>query len=366
MVSDFQKPFFYLIFAFAFATSVHDFQMNKITLHIEYLLRKHECVIVPGLGAFVAVMQPAVFDSDSSLFLPPLRRVMFNATINSDDGLLANSYSRHSGKKYEKARRELDNDIEQLQCSLAQTGMVRIGNVGTLMKNEEGNISFAPSLSPENVMSELGCSPVSCLAVKKQEERGDINTTVSDVRMVNRDKYYYIPVHKTFVKVAASMLAILAVAFAILVNPYRSSHRSVEASVMPIEKVLRLHTFGGRNVSESKNAVPVEVKATIASKDKLPVTAAGKTSAAVADSTVAPSGKYNLVVGAFGTEVEAERYASSSSSADYDLSVAKWGRHYLVVMASENDRKKIVELLNSQLVKNQYSGAWIWEKGEKN
>ncbi len=337
--------------------------MNKITLHIEYLLRLHECVIVPGLGAFVTVMQPAVYDSGSGMFMPPLRRVMFNATINSDDGLLATSYSRHSGMKYEKARRALDNDIEALQSTLSQTGTVRIGKVGTLSKNEDGQISFSPLLSSENVMSQLGCTPVSCVAAAKPSAAVEAIYSVSAEKVLNRDKYYYIPVHKTFVKVAASMIAILAVALALMVNPYRSSLRSVEASVMPIEKVLRLHSFGGNG--SVKEVAPVNVEEEVSSAEVMPAVNAEKSGESAIEGEISGLGRYNLVVGAFVTESEAARYVASFNGSEAGMQVAKRGRHYLVVLSSDDNKEKIVSLLNSQLVKNQYTGAWIWEKGEK-
>ena len=45
--------------------------MIELTKHIEILLLENDCVIVPGLGGFIAHHQPAHYEEDEGLFLPP-------------------------------------------------------------------------------------------------------------------------------------------------------------------------------------------------------------------------------------------------------------------------------------------------------
>ncbi|MDE6077369.1 MAG: hypothetical protein K2G29_06510, partial [Muribaculaceae bacterium] len=68
--------------------------MNVLFRHIEFLLTRHDCVIVPGLGAFIVTSAPAVIDRASRRVSPPSRSVLFNQAVTLDDGRLANSYAR--------------------------------------------------------------------------------------------------------------------------------------------------------------------------------------------------------------------------------------------------------------------------------
>ena len=81
--------------------------MSDIALHIGYLMSEHDCVIVPGWGAFIAQYTSAFSFYDSGLYKKPKRFVAFNSSINHSDGLLQNSLMRREGISYEAANREL-------------------------------------------------------------------------------------------------------------------------------------------------------------------------------------------------------------------------------------------------------------------
>ena len=46
--------------------------MIELAQHIEVLLLENDCVIVPGLGGFVAHYTPAMRVAEENVFLPPL------------------------------------------------------------------------------------------------------------------------------------------------------------------------------------------------------------------------------------------------------------------------------------------------------
>ena len=66
--------------------------MIKLDRHIEILLLENDCVIVPGLGGFVAHHVSARYDEQDGLFLPPYRTLGFNAQLRMNDSLLVQSY----------------------------------------------------------------------------------------------------------------------------------------------------------------------------------------------------------------------------------------------------------------------------------
>lgn len=331
--------------------------MININLHIEYLLRRNDCVIIPGIGAFIAFVSPARYDYDSDTFLPPVRSIVFNAAINSDDGLLASSYSLFCGRKFGEAHAAMQRDIDALRNALETYSAVQIGAIGSLFLTEDGRLTFQPRLSADSVMSQLGCRPIS-LSNRITEEKWETlpKSSAHSINASKSDKYYYIPVHKTFVNIAASIIAILAVTIGVLSFPHTGRYSAVQASVMPIEKVLRLHSNDFNCHHKTPGKTESHQSVTIVSADNQ----SKETLDTITKTAERTMYRYNLVVGAFTTPQEADRYVNSNTD-DHSLSIEQRGRHFLVVYASSDDRRSIIALLNSKEIADRYNGAWIWE-----
>ena len=55
--------------------------MLRIDRHIEILLLENDCIIVPGLGGFVAYYSEAYYEEAENIYLPPYRTVGFNPVL---------------------------------------------------------------------------------------------------------------------------------------------------------------------------------------------------------------------------------------------------------------------------------------------
>ena len=64
----------------------------------------HECVVVPGFGAFMLNHESARYDAKTQRFLPPSRTLGFNPEVRHNDALLLGSISRREGVSLENAR----------------------------------------------------------------------------------------------------------------------------------------------------------------------------------------------------------------------------------------------------------------------
>ena len=62
----------------------------KLEQYISKLLYQYDCVIVPGLGGFVANYKSATIQPVQNTFSPPSKGISFNKNLNNNDGLLAN------------------------------------------------------------------------------------------------------------------------------------------------------------------------------------------------------------------------------------------------------------------------------------
>ena len=61
----------------------------NLAAHIHYLLFRHDCVSLPGFGAFLVEYKEAFFDAEQLLYYPPRKVLSFNEKLQSNDGILA-------------------------------------------------------------------------------------------------------------------------------------------------------------------------------------------------------------------------------------------------------------------------------------
>lgn len=133
--------------------------------HIEILLLNNDCVVIPGLGGFVAHHVDARYDEQDGTFLPPLRTLGFNPLLTMNDSLLAQSYVEAYDISYPEALRRIEKDAVKLQKELEEHGEYELYNIGRLTVNEHGKTEFSPCeagiLTPELYgLSSFELSPI--------------------------------------------------------------------------------------------------------------------------------------------------------------------------------------------------------------
>lgn len=312
--------------------------MEHLALHIEYLLLRHDCVILPGFGAFINVRIPARFDAASGKWYPMAREVRFNSVIIQDDGLLTNSYARKYSLPFNEARILLDSDLKEFAGMLDEDGEVTIGKLGTIAKGDDNTIRFTPFASVSRIASDMGYIPVS--ANKDNEENNSSVKNISDLRdsngRFNTRKNYYIPINKTATKIAASFMVILLMALSVVIP---ASDRNVEdkASVLPVrdfQPILTLPTLptgDSDTIENEKNPVAAEKK-------------------------------FSLIVGTFKSEAEALKFISSFENNDsYELICIPSKTLFRVAAMTSDDKSELITELNSGSFKSAYKEGWIWE-----
>ena len=118
--------------------------MIKIDRHIEILLLNNDCVIVPGLGGFMAHHVPARYYTDCQSFIPPLRQLGFNSQLQINDSLLAQAYIETYDISYPEALRRIASEVEELKQTLQNEGSCELHGIGTLSQTIDGRIEFEP------------------------------------------------------------------------------------------------------------------------------------------------------------------------------------------------------------------------------
>ena len=161
--------------------------MKELAKHIEILLMENDCVIVPGLGGFIAHNKPAEFRESANIFCPPLRTIGFNPQLTINDGLLVQAYMQAYDTDFPDASRKIENTVSSIKDILYKNGQAELDNIGTLYYTMAGNYGFEPcynSFFSPNLygLGNFSISPLSELVSKIQpvaEPRVTIETTPS-------------------------------------------------------------------------------------------------------------------------------------------------------------------------------------------
>lgn len=118
--------------------------MREIDQYIKQLLFEHECVIMPGFGAFITRDYDAEINSATYMMRPPGKRIAFNRQINENDGLLANLISQTEGVSYEKAMELIQSTSRQWKRVIIAGKRLLLPGIGRLFLGEDESIQFKP------------------------------------------------------------------------------------------------------------------------------------------------------------------------------------------------------------------------------
>ena len=119
--------------------------MFSIIEHIEYLVSHHDCVVVPGWGAFIANYSAASCTGDNAgLLRHPRREIVFNASVTHNDGLLAHSLVRREGMTFDAAMRFIGDSVATYRQQLSTGGEVSMGRLGYFASSKGRYVEFVP------------------------------------------------------------------------------------------------------------------------------------------------------------------------------------------------------------------------------
>lgn len=179
--------------------------MIELERHIEILLLSNDCVVVPGLGGFVAHYIEARYDEEDGLFLPPLRTLGFNAQLTMNDSLLAQAYVEAYDISYPEALRRIEDEVEELHQHINNEGFYELHDIGTLATNAEGHLEFHPCEAGLLTPSLYGLTSFE-MPTLAYGSRGP-----STVRQTGDDRAEIITIRKSTIrKIAAAAIVIFA------------------------------------------------------------------------------------------------------------------------------------------------------------
>ncbi len=140
---------------------------------ISELLYEYNCVIIPDFGGIVANKKGAELLKFSEKINPPRKRLAFNRSLTSNDGLLIDYVSRKKGYSYAEAERAVVAYVEGLKKSITDLKEAKIAQIGIFRKDYLDNIHFYPEMDSNFELSAFGLTtlpikPIERIKASKQ------------------------------------------------------------------------------------------------------------------------------------------------------------------------------------------------------
>lgn len=308
--------------------------MNKILRHIEYMVSRRDCVIIPGFGAVLASWCSSRYDAEKELLMPPHREFSFNPELRASDGLLAASISRADGISYDSAVRIIKDDVESMIQQLRSYGDVPLGKVGVLhYSSESGIITFTPFDADRLSPSTSWLRP---LSVREARAEG------RQIRTEQASPVRFSPVKRAW-RVAASIAVLLGISL-VASTPISVPGDVTYASLAPqIEQVTP--EFPAEQI-QIPEAQPLTMEKSHGKDLWIDVPVTPKHDL---------SGKYCVIVSSHASLAEAQRYISRYSEMEMGI-LEKDGRYRVLAASAPTiaDAEQARDALSAT-----FTSAWV-------
>lgn len=246
-----------------------------ITAFIKELLFGHDCVIVPGFGAFLGNYKPAHLDNASSTFFPPVKQISFNRNLTHNDGLLIGRISESLKMNYTEARNSVDEFVNDVKRRLLKGEKVVFVNVGSFVNDNEANLQFEPDRNANYHLDSYGLTSFLVTPLEKYDVREKV------IRFKDKEPVRQISVRRNLWR-AAVIIPLLAAMVVIplttdllktkvqrtSLNPlanieFENNKQAVDNAQLPVDSVLIRSQQAAEEKSvatESPNVIKAEEK----------------------------------------------------------------------------------------------------------
>jgi hypothetical protein len=299
----------------------------QLSTYISDLLYRYECVILPGLGAFITQTKPAHIDVKTHTFYPPAKTLSFNRHLQTNDGLLANHIAGLENMSYEVALSALRAQINVFKKALEKGEIVLIESIGELRSVRSNQIEFSP-LSKSNFLTDsFGLAPfVSAEVARISEIPSKKETAVVAIKTSSIPVWRY------------AAIGLIAIGLSSMGGLFVYNNQVQEHNLTEKQKANRL----------VENQIQ---QATFVVNTPLP---------ALSVSVKKPMGSFHIVAGAFRMEENATSKIDQLIDMGYParlLGVNRYGLHQVVYNSFEGREEALIELRKVQRSEN--PDAWL-------
>lgn len=369
------------------------------------LLMRHNCVVIPNFGGFVAGQTSSKFDPNKGIAIPPHKSLLFNKHLITNDGLLIAAYANENKMSYEEAHSTIQDQVQIWQRKMSKGDRVTIDRVGFLYLDAEKNIGFEQDKFYNLLLSSFGLGKVHFVVQEDISILQEVEKSTLQFHEREEEKQapiIQLPKHEESYETSTkskkviwkyiAAAAILPVCFYSLWIPFRTP--VLESGLVSIQDFNPLHTFKkptyipsdiDLNVSEYAdsyrlneviNSIPKEIDVfsyeydsetyipvrlhPIKKKERI-IPRVDKSESTPKSSSVVVRGNKHLIVGCFSTEKNANKLIKELRAKGFDAYIVDVVNGLHRVSAANSNSDSLLKAKNQQLVPLNIEG-WILRK----
>lgn len=338
--------------------------MFNIDRHIEILLLKHDCVIVPGFGGFVAHHVSAQFDEADRTMLPPKKTVGFNQQLTMNDSLLVQSYIETYDYSYPEALRAINDEVAQLRGMIEEYGHFDINSVGRLSLNKDGKYEFEPV--PAGILSPMlyGLSGVSTTDtttfLSKEDTAPKKKTRTHNIYPIAEERERFVRISTSAIRRGmVACIVILMLMIIPLLNRSVNTHQlmsGIDTSFLTSLVGSNDNTPAPAKIHVTKELTPKKV----VTMEHTQETSGNSTRTTAEQNTTGTKELYTVVLAARISQVNAEIYVNKLHERGlHDAKVIGEGKGRKIAYGIYGSREEAQAAKDKLSVESEFENAWV-------
>ena len=312
--------------------------MFSIIEHIEYLITRHDCVVVPGWGAFIANYNASSYQAENEFMSRPRRSVGFNASVSHNDGLLAQSLMRREGLEYNEAMRFIADSVTTFRQQLAMDCEVSMGRLGYFRRNEGRFIEFVPFYHANGSDQFYGLEDLEIKDVATLEHEAAMAEETAAAAIVPKERNLF---SRKAIRTAASIAVLVGLGILLSTPVIVDRDQHSMASMAPAVTAPQPQQLGvtvEQGVS-SQAITTVDATPTIASVGN-------------------ESGQYYMVIATLRNQQELDAFKNANQALVPYMKILKYKAFMCVYVARSNDYDTLMGLRNQ--LSEHLRDVWIY------
>ena len=342
--------------------------MLRIIEHIEQMLSVHDCVIIPGFGGFVLQVTPTWYNAEAHRFEPLHKELVFNETLQHNDGLLIESYRQSEATDYRSAYQLVQADVAELKALLERDGQVEMAPIGVFRRGEEGQLIFEASRDTDWLNASMFGLPAFTIEPLAEELPIPMNVEKMEKR---RPDVYYIPVNRRLVRWVAAAVVAIVVFLSASTSVEEVNRSAYTASFVPTE-MLNANmqkdepspaepepTSTKVEVTPRAETKPAPVEKPKAETKVAKAPAPKREAAKTVEAT--PQKRYYIVIASLASSEQAAQYMKGVGQKDCpNMAVLQTKGKYRVYADRFTDKAAAEKYQNTLRKNPKYKDAWLF------
>lgn len=136
--------------------------------YIKELLFQHDCVVIPGFGAFLCHYQSAEVHPLTNKFTPPYKTIGFNQQLQINDGHLVTLISTEENTGRQEALEMVEAYVSKIKSDLRKFHFFEIPELGRFFYNASDNLEFEPAYVLNYHEDSFGLSEIYCKPIERE------------------------------------------------------------------------------------------------------------------------------------------------------------------------------------------------------